>query len=1242
MSNQSQLNFYIVQVQKRLRLKAWLQGAAVFSGTALIVTIALVEVLNRFAFPEIGVAGGRFVILGALAAAAVFGIALPLMHLTSARAVHHVEAANPEFDQRLSTFHDRTIRGGDPFLELLAAETLERTRDAEPASLVPRNRIFAFAGGGLACLGVLVWMIAAGPGYLGYGASLLWTGPKRESAPLYAISVKPGDAAVRRNSDQLITAHITGMQPGKAELFARYQSASGWERVEMQNLPDEGAGATYQFVFAGLPESVEYYVKAGPLVSTHFRVRVVDLPTVNNIRVTYHYPAWTGMRPVTEEHSGDLRAIEGTNALVELEMDRPLKDGQLAMDDGQVLQLTRSAENTYQGTISMQKDGAYHVATIDEGRPVRLSEDYFVATDKAMPPEISIARPGGDYRASPIEEVTVGLKAADQFGLKDVHFHYSVNGGPDRSVSMLNAPGTKSVEGSHTLSLEDFRLAPGDLVSIYASANDGHGEARTDISFIQVDPFEREFSQSQQSGNGGGTGGGNNSQTEISKREKELITATWRQQNEKTAAAKDTEAQGQFLSEAQQKLREQVDALSVRMQARDIAEANQEFNDFAKDMQDASAAMSPAADRLKSMQWKDAIPLEQKALQALLRAEATFRQIQVAFGQTGGGGGGENAGRDLASLFDLELDTEKNQYETAQTASPAEQHQKDVEDALEKLDALAKRQQDLANQQHNPQQSFQERWEQEMLRREAEQLQRQMEQLARNGQKQSSGSASGQSNAERNSPVPSGSNDQNGSSSSLRQSGRGSPASATNEPSDQEVERALRRLQQATDAMKRSGTQGQTTEAARQAADQLRQASDLLAATQQQLASGKLGTLGREADRLRQEERSQAARINRFADQQDDKDSTDLNGIMTRRRERNQLAQERQQLSDGLSNLQKNMHDAAREMASNQPGAAQKLRDALTEMDDTDLGNRMQRSADWLRSGINPNTNGTEQEIAQGLEKLSQQLTQAERAAGEAKPEHRAKDPGSQTAVLDQVQRLREQLESMAREQGDQQDGRRGQVGQQRFSANSRLGRSGQPSGQSAQWADSLQAESGAGQTTTNSQRQQRGYDPRPGGDQGNQNDGRLSGDVRYGGGGGVDGTVWNNVNTGNNQYGQARQQSAQTDSSGNPADTELTYRQEMQELNRLRQMVQGDPQTSKEVAELTRQMQRLDPARFPGNPEMVEQMHREVLRSVNRLELRLERDGISSEARTGKPYAVPAGYNESVAEYFKQLSKNP
>jgi hypothetical protein len=1145
MSNHSELSSYIAKLQKRLRLGASLRGAAIFAGTALIVTVLLVLLLNRFAFPAHGVTAARLTIFVALATVAVFGIAFPLVRVTKDWAVRNAEAANPALEQRLTTFQERASKSDDPFLELLAADTLARTHDTQPSSLVPDNRLFAFGGAGLSCLAVLVWMIAAGPGYLGYGAALLWT--KANAVPLYAISVTPGNVTVRRNSDQLITAHVTRLRPGKAQLFARYQSSKVWEPAAMQAAPDSGGGATYQFVFTGLPENVEYYVIAGPLVSSHFKVRVVDLPSVKDIRVTYHYPAWTEMKPATEENSGDLRAIEGTDAAIEVKMDRPLKDGQLTLDNGDVIPLMGGASNTYKGSIHLERDGAYHLAETDEGQQVRLSEDYFIATDKALPPEISIDRPGGDYRASPIEEVTVGVKAADQFGLHEVHLHYSVNGGPNRDVDLLKTPGAKSAKGSYTLPLEDYKLVPGDLVSLYATARDGHSEARTDIAFIQVEPFEREFSQSQQSGSG--AGGGANNQTEISKREKELIAATWKQQNDKAATPKDSATAGQFLSDAQEKLRDQVAALSIRMQSRDISEANQEFTDFDKDMQDAAAAMAPSAEKLKGMKWKDAIPLEQKALQALLRAEATFRKIEVAFGQQGGArGSGSNAGRDLASLFDLELDTEKNQYETAQSASPAQQHEKDVEDALEKLDALAKRQEELANQQHNPQQSFQERWQQEMLRREAEQLQRQMAQLARSGQQ---GSNRSQQDSQQTF------SSQNGSRSSAGASG------------DQRIEQALNRLQQATDDMKRNGNPQQSTDG-QQAAEQLRKASSLLAGTQQQLASGKVGALSREADRLAQEERAQADRINKFAGQQPDPNATNMDAMLGRLHERDRLAKDRQQLSDDLSNLQRNVREAAREMASAQPGIAQELRDALTQMDESDLDNRVQRTADWLRRGINPNANGTESEIEQGLAKLNQKLQQAQQKGDQGGPVKRGIDKDGETTALDQVEGLRKQLEAMA----PSQDGRRG--------------------------------------------------------------------DVRNGGGHNSDGTAWNNINTGNNRYGHPGQPTSSPDTSGNPADTERTFRQSMRALNQLRQMVRDDPEAAKEVAELARQMQLLDPSRFPGNPAMLEQMHREVLSSIDRLELQLQRGAASTQSRTGKSSTIPSGYQESVAEYYKRLSKNP
>jgi len=1166
MNNRSELNRYITRLQQRLRAGVWLRGAAIFTATALAITVALVLLLNRFAFPAHGVTAGRLTIFVALALAAVVGIVLPVIGVTRKWAVGKAEAANPGLEQRLTTFEEQVRKSNDPFLELLAADTLAHTKQTEPHSLVPDNRLFALGGAGVACLAVLVWMIAYGPGYLGYGAAMLWT--DSSAAPLYAIRVTPGNVTVRRNSDQLITAHVTGMRPDQARLFAHYASASGWEPVAMQDEHDTGGGATYQFVFAGLPETVEYYVAAGPLVSTHYKLRVLDLPSVKQIKVTYHYPAWTGMKPVTEEQSGDLRAIEGTEAAIEVEMDRPLKNGRLTLDNGQMIQLAGSEGNRYRGAIRLEKDGAYHLADLDGGQEVRLSEDYFIATDKAMPPEISIDRPAGDYRASPIEEVTVGVTARDQFGLHDVRLHYSVNGGPTQDANLLESAGTKSANGSYLLPLEEFKLVPGDLVSLYATARDGHSEARTDISFVQVEPFEREFSQSQQiEGNGGGSGG--NNQMEISRRQKELIAATWKQQNDKMSSPKEASAAGQFLSDAQRKLRDQVMALSVRMQSRDLSQANQEFSDFDNDMQDAAKAMLPSAEKLGQMQWKDALQWEQKALQALLRAEATFRKIEVAFGQRGSAGAGAgNAGRDLASLFDLELDTEKNQYETAQKASPAEQREKDVEDALKKLDALAKRQEDLANQRRNPQQSFQQRWEQEMLRREAEQLQRQIEQMAR-GEQSAKGSDQG--------------SQQQGTSAAS-----GSQAGKSGDP---RTEQALERLRQATDAMKRADRSQQDAGAAGQeAADQLRQASNLLAGTQRQLASNKVDSLAREASRLTQQERAQAQQIGKFVTQQRDASPTDLDRMKMRVQERVRLAQERQKLSDDLSRLQRGIRDTAREMAHTQPEVARKLRDALTEMDEFDLDNHVQRTADWLRRGIDPNSNGTETEIAQGLEKLNQQLQDAQKEVGQGKPGQPGSNQPNATVALDQLQRLRSQLEAMAGSRGSSTSGQNSR--QQNGGSNQQDGKQGR-----------------TGQLTGDSLRR-------------NDDSGDLSGDIRYGGA--VNGPRWGHINTGNNRYGRPGERPAPVEPS-NLDDSERTFQQGMRDLNELRHMVQNDPQAAQEVAALVRRMQQLDPSRFPGNPAMVERMQRGLLSSVDKLELVLRREVSSSGARAGKASAPEA-----------------
>ena len=150
---------------------------------------------------------------------------------------------------------------------------------------------------------------------------------------------------------------------------------------------------------------------------------------------------------------------------------------------------------------------------------------------------------------------------------------------------------------------------------------------------------------------------------------------------------------------------------------------------------------------------------------------------------------------------------------------------------------------------------------------------------------------------------------------------------------------------------RRSGQQ-QSAEAARRAAEALRQATGLLGGTQQQQASSKLDSLAREADRLSKEEKAQAARIHGLETPPEksgeDEDGAAYRAKMSERmQERDRLANDRQKLSDDLEQLERGLRDTARQMAPTQPGTASKLRDALGGMDQSDLTNLVQRTADW-------------------------------------------------------------------------------------------------------------------------------------------------------------------------------------------------------------------------------------------------------------------------------------------------------
>jgi hypothetical protein len=1036
-----ELTAYLARLEARFRLLAALRGAAAVATIAFALTIWLVWIGNRFQFASGVVLPLRVLLYAAVAVAAVALLAIPLLKINRRRLTRMLEQRIPSMKQRLLTIAERPD-AANPFTEIVAEDALRIAHEQQAESLAPARLMYAFCGSGALALGILIWIITAAPGYWGYGASLLWTGSANAGKrPLYDIAVQPGNKTVRRKADQMITAQLAGFSAHQVALHARYGSAK-WETTPMQ---PQRNGNGYQFLFAGIADPVEYYVQADAMQSKHYTLGVKDLPAIERVRVALHFPAALKLADAVQDPGGDIRAVQGTQADISVLTDKPLARGLLVLENGAKVELARGEGNWLNARLPITKDGSYHVAALDEADTVRLSDDYFIEARKDEPPSVRIVRPGRDPHVSPIEEVPITVEASDDFGVEGLELRYSVNGGAEQTVPLLKSKGAKEAQGGTTLYFENLKVQPGDLVSFYAAARDANTTSRTDIVFAQAEPFDFKFSQSQQAGGMGMGMGGQDD--DISERQKQIIAATWNElKGDGEANAATVKEHARFLSDLESKLGEQSKTLADRMANRDLSSTNAQFEEFSRLMTQASSEMADASGELKPGKWRDALAPEQKALQSLLRADALFRDIQVAYGSMNGGGMGSGAQRDLARMLDLEMDTSKNQYETGQSPSQASEQQKAVDDAFQRLQALARRQKELAGQ-SSQQQPLEQRWQEEQLRREAEELRQQMQQLAQNSANQQSGSPSAQG-----SPGE--------SSQSSRQNGR--TGSARQEAQARQTAEAMRQamsaLDRAEEEMRRSVSERDRT-AEQRAQDQLAQAENALSNMLHQRAGGSLSEMSQQAQQIAEAQKDVAGRLKQmygFQSRDGKEGSASLgSGEMPemddpnsprwpysyRRRlwqpmppprpasaQEKALAAEKERLAHQLEELERNMQQQEQSLAASQPGAASKLRKALSEAEEKELAVRMQKNAEWIRQGYGNRNLDMEDSVTAGVEQLNRELRDTEQAlnAGGQSASGPQEDKAAQ--ALAEVRALREELER-TRGQGAGETGQRAQQG---------------------------------------------------------------------------------------------------------------------------------------------------------------------------------------------------------------------
>lgn len=741
------------------------------------------------------------------------------------------------------------------------------------------------------------------------------------------IEVTPGTTKVRAGQPLTITARVGGLV---GEVVPTLTVAVGKESRAVRMTPGEepgGFGVTIDNVTA----SFAYVVSAAGARSGDYTVSVIRPPRVERIDLHYEFPNGLGLEPRTDEDSGDIYGPAGTKVRLTVKTDKPIASAFLLLGDGAKLALDGEAQ-VLNGGLTIEEDGSYRVALADhDGLENPGDTEYFIRTLDDRPPDVRIVRPATDKQVTALEEVLIEARADDDYGIASFDLVLQTPGGKERAVPLRGMRGGLTASGLHTLFMENLGVQPGDFVTYYARARDVNRgrrstEARSDIFFLEVKPFEEEFVAAQSQAMGQGAGMPNASGLEgLAEAQKEIIVATWKL-DARARRARDAAAQQDIkaISKAQSDLRlraEQVNAQVARTSGdprrrRGLPGASPGDDPIGR----ALEAMGRAVNELDRPSTSGALPHQMEALNQLLKAEAEIRRRQVTRQQQAGGGGGANRSEaDLSNLFDQELRRrQETNYETPNSTEKREETNQ--EDPLERIRELARRQ-DALNRRQRDLSRNRERMEEEELKRQLERLTReqnelrqQTEQLAQRLQQQGSRQQleNGQSKAQ----------------SEGQSSGQGQQDS--------------RRLREISEDMRNAAT-GMRRQDAQQASESGSRASDRLRELERQLQTSRPDDRRRALGDLQLETRQLADAQRRLANETS-RTAQGPQGDDARRR----LAGEQERLAERVERLQ----DQVKRMSRGGQGESDERRateDAARELERQKLTERMRQSAESLR-----------------------------------------------------------------------------------------------------------------------------------------------------------------------------------------------------------------------------------------------------------------------------------------------------
>ena len=644
-----------------------------------------------------------------------------------------IEDKHPELKGLLLTAVQQPSKPGveaDYFQHRLLQEATARSQEQDWRGVVPTVRLVLGHAVHAVALGCFVFALLAVRVALPptMGEKPAWVGTD-------GVAITPGDASIERGDSLVVLAKFGKTLPPTVSLVVSETNAAARTIPLVKSLADPVFGGSVTEVANDFTYRLEYRGER----SREFKVTVYEHPRLVRSDVDLNFPGYTKLPTKHIEDTRRVSAVEGTKIDLALQLNKPVASARLVARDGKktAISLTVTAGKavaTLPG-FAPEKSQTYDLQLVDaDGRTNKLSAPFVIDVQPNRPPELRLASPRGDVRPSALEEVAFEGTVFDDFGSPAYGLAYATAGGEMKFVELGRDTAAKEKRAfSFLLKLEELGAKPDDLISWYVWADDIGPDGKTrrtsgDLFFAEVRPFDEIFRESQamqseeeqqqqQQGQG-------NQARKLTELQKQIISATWRLQRD--GATPKYPADAQVVGESQQQaLAQAEEAMGEAKAPRDQAlwkTAIGEMEQAVEKLKDAAKNPAPLA---------QALPAEQAAYQALLKLQSKETNVTRRNRQRGQGAGGQQANQ--RQIDQLDLAQSENRYETQRQAkAPQNKERSEQLQVMNRLQELARRQQDLNERLKDLQASLQEaktEQEKEDIKRRLKRLQEEQQQM---------------------------------------------------------------------------------------------------------------------------------------------------------------------------------------------------------------------------------------------------------------------------------------------------------------------------------------------------------------------------------------------------------------------------------------------------------------------------------------------------------------------------------